>query len=174
MKSHSLKYLRIAAALLCIAAVTVLFADFSGTVALRLSGLAKIQFVPALLAVNALALIFLVVLTLVFGRLYCSVLCPLGILQDIVAWFRRVFAPKRKRRLGLHHYQAPHKAWRYSMLGIFALLFVAGLYRLFREDNQYLFMQFCNGYGESMIAYNQFRRYLRFGFVIKPRSVTIF
>ena len=47
-------------------------------------------------------------------------------------------------------------------------------YRLFREDNQYLFMQFCNGYGESMIAYNQFRRYLRFGFVIKPRSVTIF
>lgn len=47
-------------------------------------------------------------------------------------------------------------------------------YRLFREDNQYLFMQFCNGYGESMIAYDQFRRYLRFGFVIKPRSVTIF
>lgn len=130
MKSHSLKYLRIAAALLCIAAVTVLFADFSGTVALRLSGLAKIQFVPALLAVNALALIFLVVLTLVFGRLYCSVLCPLGILQDIVAWFRRVFAPKRKRRLGLHHYQAPHKAWRYSMLGIFALLFIAGLLSL--------------------------------------------
>lgn len=47
-------------------------------------------------------------------------------------------------------------------------------YRLFRLDNQYLFVQFYNGYGESMIDYNKFQRYLRVGFVIKPRSVTIF
>lgn len=47
-------------------------------------------------------------------------------------------------------------------------------YRLFKADNQYLYLQFYNGYGESMIEYNQFHRYVRIGFVIKPNSVSIF
>lgn len=47
-------------------------------------------------------------------------------------------------------------------------------YKIFRFDNQYLFLQYYNGYGESMIRYNHFERYLRIGFVIKPNSVTIF
>lgn len=47
-------------------------------------------------------------------------------------------------------------------------------YRLFKEDNQYLYLQFYNGYGENMIHYSHFYRYLRIGFVIKPNSVSIF
>lgn len=47
-------------------------------------------------------------------------------------------------------------------------------YKIFRMDNQYFFMQFYNGYGENMLKYQEFQRYLRFGFVIKPNSVTIF
>ena len=55
-------------------------------------GLAQIQFVPACLAFNlslggvALALIGM---TLLMGRIYCSVICPLGVFQDIVLWVRR-------------------------------------------------------------------------------------
>ncbi len=127
MKSHSLKYLRLVAAALCLAVAIVLFADFSGTTARYLAAFAKMQFVPALLAVNFLVLIFLIALTLIFGRLYCSVLCPLGITQDLIAWFRRVLAKKTKRRIGLHRYQKPHKAWRYGFLALFAILFVGGL-----------------------------------------------
>lgn len=47
-------------------------------------------------------------------------------------------------------------------------------YRLFKSDNQYLYLQFCNGYAESLVDYNHFRRYIRIGFVIKPKSVSIF
>ena len=47
-------------------------------------------------------------------------------------------------------------------------------YRLFRQDNQYLYLQFYNGYGESMIHYDNFRRYIRLGFVIKPSGGSIF
>lgn len=47
-------------------------------------------------------------------------------------------------------------------------------YRLFREDNQYLYLQFYDGYGEGMIHYNHFRRYVRLGFVIKPSGGSIF
>lgn len=42
-------------------------------------------------------------------------------------------------------------------------------YRIFRRDNQFLFLQFYNGYGECMLDYNQFRSRVRVGVVIKPR-----
>lgn len=47
-------------------------------------------------------------------------------------------------------------------------------YKIFRLDNQYVFMQFYDGYGESLIDYNRFSRYLRVGIVIKPDFMSIF
>ena len=44
------------------------------------------QFLPALLAVNVGVVSVLLVLTLLFGRVYCSVICPLGVFQDVVSW----------------------------------------------------------------------------------------
>ncbi|WP_368666915.1 phospholipase A [Dysgonomonas sp. 511] len=40
--------------------------------------------------------------------------------------------------------------------------------RLFSDDNQYLFVEYYNGYGESMLEYKQYRQRLRLGIVIKP------
>lgn len=42
-------------------------------------------------------------------------------------------------------------------------------YRLFKRDNQYLFLQYYNGYGEGMLAYKEFHSTVRVGIVIKPR-----
>lgn len=47
-------------------------------------------------------------------------------------------------------------------------------YRLFKKDNQYLFLQYYNGYGESMLDYKQFHSRLRMGIVIKPRFFSEF
>lgn len=41
-------------------------------------------------------------------------------------------------------------------------------YRLFRRDNQFLFLQYYNGYGEGLLAYKEFHSELRVGIVIKP------
>ncbi len=57
---------------------TLLFLDFTGTLHCWFGWMAKVQFVPAIFAVNTGVIILLFVLTLVFGRIYCSVICPYG------------------------------------------------------------------------------------------------
>lgn len=41
-------------------------------------------------------------------------------------------------------------------------------YRFSKRDNQYLFVQYYNGYGEGLLAYKQFHSQLRVGICIKP------
>ena len=55
---------------------------FAGVVAYPLVLLARLQFVPAVLAASGVAVVVLLV-TAVFGRWYCSVCCPLGLVQDV-------------------------------------------------------------------------------------------
>jgi len=63
--------------------------------------LAASQLVPSVLAAldgnagRVLLLVVLLLATALLGRVYCSVLCPLGILQDVVWRLRRRWAPVR-------------------------------------------------------------------------------
>lgn len=82
-----LKKLRVILAVFSIVAVTLLFVDFTGLAQRWLGWMAKIQFLPALLALNLVVVVALVVMTFLLGRVYCSVICPLGVMQDIIAWF---------------------------------------------------------------------------------------
>ena len=47
-------------------------------------------------------------------------------------------------------------------------------YKVFKRDNQFLFMQYYNGYGECLLDYNKFHSRLRFGLVIKPKLFSEF
>lgn len=79
-----LSVLRLVLGLLVLLALTATFLDFTGTVAGKTPWLREIQFMPAVLAGSAVMLAILTLLTLLVGRVYCSVLCPLGVLQDLV------------------------------------------------------------------------------------------
>ena len=92
-----LRKIRLTFAMICFALITLLFLDFTGTLHGWFGWLAKIQFLPAVLALNVGVILFLVILTLVCGRIYCSVICPLGVFQDILAWLGR--QPKKRRKL---------------------------------------------------------------------------
>lgn len=129
-----LRLIRITLALIAFLAIIAVFVDFTGTAASWFGFLPKYQLIPALLAANTLAIIVLAVLTLVFGRIYCSVLCPLGVFQDIINRIRLAVTPKRKRKPGVFRYSKEHKILRYSFLAIFVLLFVAGLLALIPQS----------------------------------------
>ena len=116
-----LRTIRLTAAIVCFTLITLLFLDFTGTLHTWFGWLAKIQFLPALLALNIGIVLFLVVLTFLFGRIYCSVICPLGVFQDIVSW---VSGKQKKNRF---RYSPAMKWLRYGVLGVFIIMMVAGL-----------------------------------------------
>lgn len=98
-----LRKIRIALASLCFVLITLLFLDFTGTLHTWFGWLAKIQFLPAVLALNLGVVVFLILLTLLFGRVYCSVICPLGVMQDIFAWFGRKSKKNRYSSFGFRN-----------------------------------------------------------------------
>lgn len=110
-------------AAICCVLITLLFLDFTGTLHAWLGWVAKIQFLPALMALNFVVVACLVVLTLMFGRVYCSVICPLGVMQDVVS---HVSGSRKKKK---HRFSySPAKNWlRYGFLLIFAVALAAGL-----------------------------------------------
>jgi polyferredoxin len=120
-----IRKIRIVLACIGLVLITLLFLDFTGTLHRWLGRLAETQLIPALLALNVSAVAGLIVLTLLFGRVYCSVMCPLGVFQDVVSWV----AGKRKKNRFAYF---PSVAWlRYGVLTVFVVAFVTGVGSLF-------------------------------------------
>ena len=94
---NMLKKIRIFLATLVFTALSAFFLDVAQLLPDSFAKLAAVQIVPALLAVNVVVLCFLVALTLLLGRVYCSVICPLGILQDIFGRLAERIARKKTK-----------------------------------------------------------------------------
>ena len=92
-----IRKIRLTLAVIFFSLITLLFLDFTGTVHAWLGWMAKVQFLPAVLALHVGVVIGLLVLTLLFGRIYCSVICPLGVMQDIISWLSGLRNKRRKR-----------------------------------------------------------------------------
>ena len=115
-----LKKIRRTLAVLFTGLLTLMLLDFTGTLHTWLGWMAKVQLLPAVLALNVGIIVLLVVLTLVFGRVYCSVICPLGVFQDAVSW---VAGKVKKNRF---RYSKAINVLRYIVLALFMAALLSG------------------------------------------------
>jgi ferredoxin len=121
---RQLKRARLVAEILLFLPAVFLFLDLWGFVPTGFwRAYASLQIAPALLTLGAATATTLwgvavvAVLTLLFGRVYCSTLCPLGTLQDILSRTNRRRSSRRRFR-----YSRPNYLLHYGLL----LLSVAG------------------------------------------------
>jgi polyferredoxin len=131
MRSASLKRLRILFAVVFLISVTSVFLDFRDMIPDRYnSSILFLQFVPSIIKFIDLPLLaasgFLLVLVLTFltGRTYCSVICPLGIYQDVISriggrirkekpqvWLWQTFYDNQVRIAGHYTGNYPHRRY---------------------------------------------------------------
>ena len=117
-----LRKIRRISALLFFVMITLLFLDFTGVIHKYFAWMASIQFIPAVLALNFGIVLGLILLTLLLGRLYCSVICPLGVFQDVISWI----SGKRKSKKRRFAYSKEKKWLRYFFLGLFVATMALG------------------------------------------------
>lgn len=118
MKLHNI---RVALAVVFFLLINVLLLDISGAAHHWLGWMAKIQFLPAVMALNFVVIVGLIILTLIFGRIYCSVICPLGVMQDIIS---HLHTRVKKNRFTY----SPAITWlRLVMLVVMIAAMIAGL-----------------------------------------------
>lgn len=124
-----LKHSRRILALIFFLGLNWLFLDFTGTAQGCVGWMAKLQLLPALLALNWVVVLALVVITLLMGRVYCSVICPLGVMQDVISWIAgKLHINKTKRRFGRFGYQNSKglQILRITLFALFIVCLLAG------------------------------------------------
>jgi polyferredoxin len=124
MQLTFLKKIRVVVSLIFFLVTVFVFVDFTGLIATRLiRAILYLQFIPSLLkfidvfSVAAAGFLFILILTLFFGRVYCSSVCPLGTLQDIFTWLSRKFRIQKRIR-----FTKPQNWIRYTILGALVLV----------------------------------------------------
>jgi ferredoxin len=125
---ESLKKIRVVVSILFFLLLTFLFLDIGALVPAFLSNiLVSLQVIPSLtktlrlLTFTSLGLLLVLLLTLGFGRVYCSSLCPLGTLQDIVIHIAR----RNRKRRWFRYKKAPFLL-HYVLFAILAVAFAGG------------------------------------------------
>lgn len=97
------------------------FCDFNNSDAFDFSWMASWQVVPAIIAGSVVVMVIFAIITLILGRVYCSVGCPLGILQDVIGRVVIIFKKRSGKRVRKAKYQRPKTWLRYSVLVVTAL-----------------------------------------------------
>ncbi len=131
-KGDLLKWSRVILAILFFLPVTLFFVDFSDVLPDSLSRLLHFQIVPALFGGFIGIIVLQAIIAFLFGRIYCSIFCPAGILQDII---NRLYCIGKKKKKGSRRFlfRKPANVLRYGLLAatvIFALFGFTGLVML--------------------------------------------
>ncbi len=131
MKLSLLKAVRIFAAIVFFIPIFLYLCDFLDLIPNAFGQLTRIQLAPAILSGSVVTLVVLLLLTLLFGRIYCSVICPLGILQDFILHLsgrgRRQSKAGGNRKKRWFKYSEPQHCVRYGLLALCVVFFIFGI-----------------------------------------------
>lgn len=179
-----LRKFRLILGLLFFIGITLLFLDFSGLLKVYVGWMAKVQLLPAILATNLVIVASLILITLIFGRIYCSVICPLGIYQDIVSWLWGKTSKKRKNRFKASKNVKLQNTIRVIFLVIFVALFVGGFagiasivapYSTYGRIAQNLFQPIYIGMNNALAAVSEhFDSYAFYSVDLWIRTMSVF
>lgn len=132
MKQTILRKLRVVLALVFGLVIAFIFIDIRQFLPEKFITTALyLQFAPSLIkfittfSFAYIGFVVVLLLTALFGRVYCSVICPLGILQDVFTRVSLLFRKKRKRKIR-NRYSKPFQILRYSILAVTAVTLIAG------------------------------------------------
>lgn len=154
MKQKHLKTIRLFLSIFFLVALASVFLDFRESIpASWVHRIHSLQFIPSVINFTVLASLsaagFLIVLllTLLFGRVYCSMLCPLGALQDVFSWLSKKFSIKKRFK-----YTLPRNIFRYGflVLALVSLLF-GSLVTLYLLDPYSIFGRFFSDLGRPVV-----------------------
>ena len=152
-----LKSFRLVVSIVMLLALGFLFLDFNESLSSSwYRGLMWLQFVPSLikfmqtighgLAVTAYGFIVVLILTLLFGRVYCSYICPLGVFQDVVSWCSVKTRNTGKKKFRFR-FAPPKTRLRYSILVItFLSLFTGSIFLITLLDPYSNFGRFVSNF----------------------------
>lgn len=126
MQAKTLKFLRVLLAIIFFAGVTFLFLDFRATTGHWWDWFRYSQLIPALFASSVISIIVIFIVTWICGRIYCSSVCPLGILQDIIGLIQKPFLGKRKKQ-GRFSYHRGYPWLRYTVFVAFFIAMFIGI-----------------------------------------------
>lgn len=124
MNQKSFRITRIILSSVIAVATTVMLLDYGQRSEEIFGFLSRWQLLPVSMAASVGVLLFWILATWMFGRVYCSTLCPLGTLQDLIARMAMRCRPKERR---IYRYAPTRNAQRYFILLIMAASMVAGL-----------------------------------------------
>jgi polyferredoxin len=155
MTSSFLRKFRIGFSAVVLVCFILVFVDFRSLIPEKyINYLLYPQFIPSLIKyihIKTLAaggFIFVILLTMLSGRTYCSFLCPLGIGQDL---FSRI-GGKIKRRFRRFGFKRPHTIIRYSILAIvMGVTIISGIFLVTLLDPYSIFGRFMTYFGKPVV-----------------------
>lgn len=155
MTSSFLRKFRIGFSAVVLVCFILVFVDFRSLIPEKyINYLLYPQFIPSLIKyihIKTLAaggFIFVILLTMLSGRTYCSFLCPLGIGQDL---FSRI-GGKIKKRFRRFGFKRPHTIIRYSFLAIvMGVTIISGIFLVTLFDPYSIFGRFMTYFGKPVV-----------------------
>jgi ferredoxin len=128
MKFLYLKRARVVISILFFILILVIFLNVNEWFTSKSSELTTyLQFVPSVIkflsivGFSALGFVVIIIITFIWGRVYCSSICPLGTYQDIVSNISKKIHKKKK-----HFLLKPYAVIRYSILSVTIIFLLSG------------------------------------------------